>query len=138
MSCVVSILSRINSTTCTADWIDWIESQLPHVYVVMMAMEFVFSSQRPRGHFLLEEQKEEKNSAEKKNCNKASRKQMLNLTYIARVSDGLALAASMEDTDTERELEDFKKQQKKILQQLSSFQVPPERLTIESGPYNFQ
>ncbi|MNE97436.1 hypothetical protein D3C80_1957850 [compost metagenome] len=62
---------------------------------------------------------------------------MLKLTYIARVSDGLALAASMED-DTERELEDYKKQRKKVIQQLASFPSPPEKLTIESGPFNFQ
>ncbi len=63
---------------------------------------------------------------------------MLNLTLIARVSDGLPLAASMEDDTEMRELEDYKKQRKKILKQLSTLPTPPEKLTIDSGPYNFQ
>ena len=63
---------------------------------------------------------------------------MLKLTLISRVSDGLALAASMEDDTEMRELEDYKRQRKKILQQLQTFPTPPERLSIDSGPFNFQ
>jgi vesicle transport protein SEC22 len=63
---------------------------------------------------------------------------MLRLTLIARVSDGLPLAASMEDDTEMREFEDYKKQRKKILQQLQTFPTPPEKLSIESGPFNFQ
>ena len=40
---------------------------------------------------------------------------MVKLTLIARVSDGLPLAASMEDEKDHRELDVYKSQAKKIL-----------------------
>ncbi|KAG8466255.1 hypothetical protein KFE25_002011 [Diacronema lutheri] len=56
---------------------------------------------------------------------------MPKLTIIARVVDGLPLAASMEDDKYHRDLDVYKNQAKKIFKQLSS--SSPGRLSIESG-----
>jgi vesicle transport protein SEC22 len=63
---------------------------------------------------------------------------MLKLTLIARVSDQLPLAASMEDDKEMREMEQYKKQRKKILKQLSLFPSPPEKMSVDSGEFAFQ
>jgi len=56
---------------------------------------------------------------------------MPKLTIIARVSDGLPLAASMEDDKYHRDLDVYKNQAKRIFKQLSV--SSPARLSIESG-----
>lgn len=61
---------------------------------------------------------------------------MPKLTIIARVVDGLPLAASMEDDKYHRDLDVYKNQAKKIFKQLSS--SSPGRLSIESGSEVFQ
>ncbi|KAL0484019.1 vesicle transport protein SEC22 [Acrasis kona] len=61
---------------------------------------------------------------------------MLKLTLIARLSDCLPLTESMEPT-SDAEIEQYKKQRKNILQQLSSNPVPPEKLSVDSGNYAF-
>jgi hypothetical protein len=61
---------------------------------------------------------------------------MPKLTIIARVADGLPLAASMEDDKLHRDLDVFKNQAKKIFKQLGS--SSPARLSIESGSEVFQ
>ena len=61
---------------------------------------------------------------------------MPKLTLIARVSDGLPLAASMDDEKDHRELDNCKSQAKKIVKQLHS--GSPRKLTIDSGPSCFK
>lgn len=61
---------------------------------------------------------------------------MPKLTIIARVVDGLPLAASMEDDKYHRDLDVYKNQAKRIFKQLSS--ASPGRLSIESGSEIFQ
>ena len=61
---------------------------------------------------------------------------MLKLTYIARLSDGLPLAAQMTHDSEIPNVEKYKQQRKQIIKQLQ-FNAP-KNLTIESGPYNFQ
>jgi vesicle transport protein SEC22 len=63
---------------------------------------------------------------------------MLKLTLIARVSDQLPLAASMEDDKEVREMDQYKKQRKKILKQLSLLPNPPEKMSVDSGEFAFQ
>eukprot|EP00128_Syssomonas_multiformis_P018603 Colp12_sorted_trinity150504_noHs@11898 len=60
---------------------------------------------------------------------------MLRMTLIGRVIDGLPLAASMEDEQTDRELAEYKSQAKMILKRLSD--ASPQRCTIETGPFFF-
>ena len=61
---------------------------------------------------------------------------MPKMTLLSRVSDGLPLAASMEDEKDHRELDAYKAQAKKIIKTLSS--ASPGKLTIESGGSTFQ
>ena len=61
---------------------------------------------------------------------------MSKFTLIARVSDGLHLAASMEEEKDHRDLDAFKTQAKKIVKQLNS--SSPSRMTIEAGPSSFK
>mmetsp|Transcript_16847 Transcript_16847/g.56574 ORF Transcript_16847/g.56574 Transcript_16847/m.56574 type:complete len:215 (-) Transcript_16847:103-747(-) len=56
---------------------------------------------------------------------------MPKLTIIARVSDGLPLAASMEDDKYHQDLDVYKNQAKRIFKQLNA--SSPSRLSIESG-----
>ena len=55
---------------------------------------------------------------------------------LSRVSDGLPLAASMEDEKDHRELDAYKAQAKKIIKTLSA--ASPGKMTIESGGSTFQ
>eukprot|EP00962_Isochrysis_galbana_P019122 scaffold5569_cov116-Isochrysis_galbana.AAC.2 len=61
---------------------------------------------------------------------------MPKLTLIARVVDGLPLAASMEEEKDHRELDAYKSQAKRIVKQLNA--ASPQRMTIEAGANNFQ
>lgn len=61
---------------------------------------------------------------------------MPKLTIIARVSDGLPLAASMEDDKYHHDLDAYKNQAKRIFKQLNV--SSPARLSIESGSEVFQ
>ncbi|KAJ2351751.1 SNAP receptor [Coemansia erecta] len=58
---------------------------------------------------------------------------MVKSTIIARVADGLPLAASMDDEQAESELAGYKSQAKAIFKKLNAQAEP--RCTIESGPY---
>ena len=60
---------------------------------------------------------------------------MPKITLVARVSDGLPLAASLADEKDHRELDAYKAQAKKILSQLSA--ASPSKMAIESGPNTF-
>mmetsp|Transcript_19382 Transcript_19382/g.60914 ORF Transcript_19382/g.60914 Transcript_19382/m.60914 type:complete len:215 (+) Transcript_19382:61-705(+) len=60
---------------------------------------------------------------------------MPKLTLVARLTDGLPLAASMEEEKDHRELDAYKAQAKKIVKQLSA--TSPARMTIESGQNSF-
>jgi hypothetical protein len=61
---------------------------------------------------------------------------MPKLTIIARVVDGLPLAASMEDDKYHRDLDVYKNQAKRIFKQLTN--SSPGRLSIETGSEIFQ
>lgn len=56
---------------------------------------------------------------------------MPKMTYIARMSDGLWLAASMEDEKDHTDLDRLKAQAKKIVKQITP--ASPSKLSIESG-----
>ncbi|KAI9477671.1 SNAP receptor [Coemansia sp. RSA 1290] len=58
---------------------------------------------------------------------------MVKSTMIARVADGLPLAASMDDEQLESELAGYKSQAKAIFKKLNSQSEP--MCSIESGPY---
>ncbi|KAJ1941561.1 SNAP receptor [Kickxella alabastrina] len=58
---------------------------------------------------------------------------MVKSTIIARVTDGLPLAASMDDEQAESELSGYKSQAKAIFKKLNSQSEP--MCSIESGPY---
>ncbi|KAJ2450602.1 SNAP receptor [Coemansia sp. RSA 2336] len=58
---------------------------------------------------------------------------MVKSTIIARVADGLPLAASMDDEQSESELAGYKSQAKAIFKKLNSQSEP--MCSIESGPY---
>ncbi|KAI7903215.1 Longin-like domain-containing protein [Cokeromyces recurvatus] len=60
---------------------------------------------------------------------------MVKTTIIARVSDGLPLAASMDDEQVENELAEYKGQAKTIFKRLNMNSEP--RCSIESGKYVF-
>ncbi|KAI8088207.1 Longin-like domain-containing protein [Thamnidium elegans] len=60
---------------------------------------------------------------------------MVKTTIIARISDGLPLAASMDDEQVETELAEYKGQAKTIFKRLSPNSEP--RCSIESGKYVF-
>ena len=55
----------------------------------------------------------------------------LSMTLLSRVSDGLPLAASMEDEKDHRELDGLKTQAKKIVRQLTA--SSPSKVSIDSG-----
>jgi vesicle transport protein SEC22 len=62
---------------------------------------------------------------------------MVLMTMIARVADGLPLAATMqEDEQSGRSILDYQNQAKMLFRKLGP-QSPP-RCTIETGPYLFQ
>ena len=65
-----------------------------------------------------------------------SANRMAKMTLLSRVSDGLPLAASMEDEKDHRELDAYKTQAKKIVKTLTT--ASPGRMTIESGGSFFQ
>ncbi|KAI8381596.1 Longin-like domain-containing protein [Radiomyces spectabilis] len=58
---------------------------------------------------------------------------MVKTTMIGRVSDGLPLAASMDDQQVETELADYKGQAKTVFKRLNANSEP--RCSIESGNY---
>ena len=60
---------------------------------------------------------------------------MPKMTLLARISDGLPLAASMEDEKDHRELDGWKTQAKKIIKQMTA--ASPSKLSIESGTSYF-
>eukprot|EP00124_Ichthyophonus_hoferi_P004076 Ihof_evm1s408 gene=Ihof_evmTU1s408 len=60
---------------------------------------------------------------------------MMLMTMIARVIDGLPLAASMEDESTDRDLGPYKNQAKMLFKKLSI--SSPARLSIDTGPMCF-
>eukprot|EP00824_Muranothrix_gubernata_P020225 TRINITY_DN4048_c0_g1_i1.p2 TRINITY_DN4048_c0_g1~~TRINITY_DN4048_c0_g1_i1.p2 ORF type:complete len:216 (+),score=33.15 TRINITY_DN4048_c0_g1_i1:110-757(+) len=60
---------------------------------------------------------------------------MPKLTLIARVNDGLPLAASMEDEREQKEFDTYKNQAKRIFKQLTPTSLA--RCTIETGPFHF-
>lgn len=61
---------------------------------------------------------------------------MILLTMIARVADGLPLAASMQDDDqVGRDLQQYQTQAKQLCRRLNA--QSPERCTLESGTMNF-
>jgi len=55
----------------------------------------------------------------------------LSMTLLSRVSDGLPLAASMEDEKDHRELDGLKSQAKRIVKQLTPFSAS--KVSIDSG-----
>ena len=57
--------------------------------------------------------------------------QSLSMTLLSRVSDGLPLAASMEDEKDHRHLDGLKSQAKKIVKQLTA--SSPSKVSIENG-----
>ena len=62
--------------------------------------------------------------------------QMILLTFIGRVTDGLPLAASIqEDEKTGRELVEYQNQAKQLLKRLTP--RSPQQCSLESGPYLF-
>ena len=61
---------------------------------------------------------------------------MPKLTLLSRISDGLPLAASMEDEKDHRELDNYKAQAKKLLKTMSN--GAPARVSVESGSSVFQ
>ena len=61
---------------------------------------------------------------------------MPKLTLLSRISDGLPLAASMEDEKDHRELDGYKAQAKKLLKTMSN--GAPARVSVESGGSVFQ
>uniref|UniRef100_H2XU17 Longin domain-containing protein n=1 Tax=Ciona intestinalis TaxID=7719 RepID=H2XU17_CIOIN len=62
---------------------------------------------------------------------------MVLMTMIARVGDGLALAASMqEDEQTGKSLTEYQNQAKMLFRKLNN--QSPDRCTIESGRMLFQ
>ena len=61
---------------------------------------------------------------------------MVKMTLLHRVSDGLPLAASMEDEKDHRELDAYKAQAKKIIKTLTT--ASPGKMSIESGGSTFQ
>ena len=56
---------------------------------------------------------------------------MPKMTILSRISDGLPLAASMEDEKDHRELDGLKTQAKKIVRQLNN--ASPSKSTIDAG-----
>ncbi|CAJ1071921.1 vesicle-trafficking protein SEC22b-A [Xyrichtys novacula] len=61
---------------------------------------------------------------------------MIALTMIARVADGLALAASIqEDEQSGRDLQQFQSQAKQLFRKLNA--QSPDRCTLEAGDMNF-
>jgi vesicle transport protein SEC22 len=60
---------------------------------------------------------------------------MPKMTQVVRVSDGLPLAASMEDEKDHRELDGLKKQAERIVQQMSA--SSPQRVSIDAGSLCF-
>jgi len=61
---------------------------------------------------------------------------MVKSTLIARVSDGLPLAASVDEEAAETELNEYKQQAKLIFRRLNA--NSESRCTIESGNYTLQ
>ncbi|XP_063318221.1 vesicle-trafficking protein SEC22b-like [Pelmatolapia mariae] len=62
---------------------------------------------------------------------------MILLTMVARVADGLPLAASVqEDEQSERDLQQYQSQAKQLCRKLDA--QSPERCTLEAGDMNFQ
>ena len=59
----------------------------------------------------------------------------ISMTLLSRVSDGLPLAASMEDEKDHREMDSLKNQAKKIVRQLSH--SSPSKSTIDAGQAHF-
>lgn len=60
------------------------------------------------------------------------------MTMIARVADGLPLAASMqEDEQAGRSLMEFQNQAKQLFRKIASDPQPPARCSLESGPFIF-
>ena len=60
----------------------------------------------------------------------------ISMTLLSRVSDGLPLAASMEDEKDHRELDGYKAQAKKLLKTMNN--GAPARVSVESGSSVFQ
>ena len=61
---------------------------------------------------------------------------MVRTTILARVSDGMPLAASMDDEKSESEMAEAKGQAKMLFKKLNDHSEP--RCTIESGNFTFQ
>ncbi len=61
---------------------------------------------------------------------------MVRSTQIARVSDGLPLAQSVDDDQTERDLSEYKQQAKLIFKRITP--TAEQRCSIESGAYTLQ
>jgi len=62
---------------------------------------------------------------------------MLFMTWIARIGDGLPLAASIpEDEESGKGVMDYQNQAKMLFRKLN--QQSPSKCTIETGPYLFQ
>ncbi|XP_041368399.1 vesicle-trafficking protein SEC22b-B-like [Gigantopelta aegis] len=61
---------------------------------------------------------------------------MVLLTMIARVADGLPLAASVqEDEQAGRSMMEYQNQAKQLFRKISNDPQPPARCSLESGPY---
>uniref|UniRef100_A0A1I8FY50 Longin domain-containing protein n=1 Tax=Macrostomum lignano TaxID=282301 RepID=A0A1I8FY50_9PLAT len=61
---------------------------------------------------------------------------MILLTMIARVSDGLPLAASIHNEETAPNMPEYQSKAKKLFRRLNS--TSPSRCSLESGAYTFQ
>ncbi|KAE8222901.1 hypothetical protein CF319_g3980 [Tilletia indica] len=59
---------------------------------------------------------------------------MVRSTVLTRLADGLPLAQSVDDDETERSLSEYKQQAKLIIRRLATPNAEP-RCTIESGPF---
>ena len=59
---------------------------------------------------------------------------MVKLTMLARVADGLPLAEGL-DSDRQQDLEQYKQQAKTLFKKLSQGPPPPSRMSYESGAF---
>lgn len=63
--------------------------------------------------------------------------EMVKLTMIARVTDGLPLAEGLDDGREQGDLDFYKQQAKSLFKKLSQGQHEPSRMSIETDPYVF-
>jgi hypothetical protein len=65
-------------------------------------------------------------------------REMVKLTMIARVTDGLPLAEGLDDGRDQKDSDFYKQQAKLLFKNLSKGQHEASRMSIETGSYFFQ